>query len=43
MEYILALFNNVNGIELLMFIAAIIFFAARLEENSKANNFWGKS
>ena len=37
MEYILALFNNVNGIELLMFIAAIIFFAARLEENSKAN------
>ena len=37
MDFISGLFANVNGVELLMFIGAIIFFAARLEENNKAN------
>jgi hypothetical protein len=36
-DIINALFSNVNGIELLMFIGAIIFFAARLENNNKSN------
>jgi hypothetical protein len=36
-DIINALFSNVNGIELLMFIGAIIFFAARVENNNKSN------
>ena len=36
-DIINALFGNVNGIELLMFIGTIIFFAARLENNNKSN------
>lgn len=37
MDLVTLLFNNINLIELLGFIGAIIFFAARLEGNNKAS------
>ena len=37
MDLVTLLFNNVNVVELLGFIGAIIFFAARLEGNNKAS------
>lgn len=37
MEIITEIFKHVGVYELISFIAAVIFFAARLEENSKSN------